>query len=66
MFSILGFNRYNGRYSQKVTKLETANFSHPFYGTLLVTRFMEHHVLIHSLHFNDYKSDENKIKFFLK
>ena len=23
-----------GRYSEKVTKLETANVSHPFYGTL--------------------------------
>ena len=36
-----------GRYSQEVTKLETAN---------LVTCFMEHRMLTHSLHFNDYKS----------
>ena len=30
----------NGRYSQKVTKLETANFSHPVYGTPRVNTFI--------------------------
>ena len=29
-----------GRYSQKVTNLETANFSHPFYGTPCVNTFI--------------------------
>ena len=32
--------RHIGRYSQNVTKLETANFSHPFYGTPCVNTFI--------------------------
>ena len=34
-----------GRYSRKVTKLETANFSHPFYETPLCTIFITFELL---------------------
>ena len=34
-----------GLYSQKVTKLETANFSHPFYRTPLCTIFITFELL---------------------
>ena len=39
VMSLMAYN-HNGRYSQKVTKLETANFSHPFYGTPRFNTFM--------------------------
>ena len=45
---VLFFYRKCGRYSQKVTNLETANFSHLFYGTPRVNTF---------IHFNDYESE---------
>ena len=43
----------DGWHSRKVT-----NFSQRLTG-FLITCFMEHHMLTHSLHFNDYKSELN-------